>query len=123
MPILDVEMVLRPGERLEPGLAQVLAGRAREALAAPAGTTWVKVHALAAEQYAEDGGEPEGVYPVFVSVLKARWVEPAARQEEVARLTRAVAAACGRPAENVHLFYQPEGAGRVAFGGRLVPEA
>lgn len=123
MPILDVEMVLRPGERLEPGLAQALASRAGEALAAPAGTTWVKVHALGAEHYAEDGGVPEGVYPVFVSVLKARWVEPAARQAEVARLTRAVAEACGRPAENVHLFYEPEGAGRVAFGGRLVPEA
>jgi phenylpyruvate tautomerase PptA (4-oxalocrotonate tautomerase family) len=115
--------VLRPGERLEPGLAQALASRAREALAAPAGTTWVKVHALAAEQYAEDGGVPEGVYPVFASVLKAQWVAPEARQQEVDRLTQAVAEACGRPVENVHVFYQPEGAGRVAFGGRLVPES
>jgi len=123
MPILDVEIVLRPGERLESGLAQVLAQRTAEALKAPAGTTWVKLRALAAAHYAEDGGVPEGVYPVFVSVLKARWVAPAARQAEVARLTRAVAEACGRPAENVHLFYEPEGAGRVAFGGKLVPEA
>lgn len=123
MPILDVEIVLRPGERLDPGLASALAQSAGTALAAPAGTTWVKLHPLAAEHYAEDGGVPEGVYPVFVSLLKARWVAAEARQEEVERLTRAVAEACGRPAENVHLFYQPEGAGRVAFGGRLVPEA
>ena len=79
--------------------------------------------AYAAEHYAEDGGVPEGVYPVFVSVLKARWPAPEARQGEVDRLTAAVAEASHRPAENVHLFYQPEGAGRVAFGGRLVPEA
>lgn len=123
MPILDFEIVLRPGERLDPGLALTLARSAGAALAAPADTTWVKLRALAAEHYAEDGGVPEGVYPVFVSLLKARWVAPAARQEEVERLTRAVAGACGRPAENVHLFYEPEGAGRVAFGGRLVPDA
>ncbi len=41
------------------------------------------------------------------------------RIHEVRRLTDAIAAACGRPAENVHLVYAPAGRGRVAFGGRL----
>jgi hypothetical protein len=61
------------------------------------------------------------VYPVFVSVLKARLPSLGRLALEVAELTRAVAAVCHRPAENVHVVYQPEAAGRVSFGGRLVP--
>lgn len=35
-------------------------------------------------------------------------------------LTAALARASGRPAERVHLEYAPAGAGRIAFGGRLI---
>jgi hypothetical protein len=33
---------------------------------------------------------------------------------------QAIAHSCGRGVENVHLFYQPEDRGRVAFGERVV---
>ena len=120
MPILDVEIVLKPSEMLSRDLAPELANRAGEVFGAAPGTTWVKVSAIAAEHYAENGGPPEGVYPVFVSVLKAKLPTAAELQTEIASLTAAVAQVCARPPENVHVIYLPEGSGRVAFGGKQV---
>jgi len=80
----------------------------------------VKVSPIAAEHYAENnGGAPEAVYPVFVSVLKMKLPPPDRLQAEVVSLTAAVAQVCARPLENVHILYLPEGAGRVAFGGEV----
>ena len=123
MPILEGENFVKPGENLPVGLAAEIAERAGALLAASAGQTWVKVRALPAEAYAESGGgPPHGIYPVFVTILKARRPEPHRLQAEVAGLTQAIANACKRPAENVHILYLPDGAGRVAFGGQIVPE-
>jgi phenylpyruvate tautomerase PptA (4-oxalocrotonate tautomerase family) len=121
MPILDVEVVLRPGETLDPQLAGQIADRAASIFDAAPGGTWVKLRGLPSQQYAEDsGGPPSGVYPVFVSVLKARQPSPAAMAAEAARLAAAVARVCGRPQENVHVLYLPDAAGRIAFGGKLL---
>ncbi len=120
MPILDVEIILRPGESLNRELAAELADRAGQVFGSPAGTTWVKVKAIPHEGYAENGGAlPEGVRPVFVSVLKWKLPAPEAMQAEVAELTEAVARACACSPEHVHIQYLPEGAGRVAFGGKV----
>ena len=43
MPILDVELVLEPGEALRPELAGELADQAGEVFGAAPGTTWVKL--------------------------------------------------------------------------------
>lgn len=44
-----------------------------------------------------------------------------ALRDEVAALTRVVAASCDRPTDNVHVLYgAPAAAGRLAFGGSLV---
>jgi phenylpyruvate tautomerase PptA (4-oxalocrotonate tautomerase family) len=124
MAILDLEIVLRPDELLAPGLAGDLAERCGEVLDSPPGNTWVKLHSVPREHYAENGGgPPEGVYPVFVSVLKARLPAPEALSTEVARLTAAVARGTGRSAEHVHVVYLPAGGGRVAFGGKVLPAA
>lgn len=121
MPILDVEVVLRPEETLPAGRARTIAVRAGQVFGAAPGATWVKLHALPAADYAENGTEPDaGVHPVFVTVLKAQVPVPAALQAEITALTQAVAEACDRSPENVHVLYLPAGAGRVAFGGRLV---
>jgi phenylpyruvate tautomerase PptA (4-oxalocrotonate tautomerase family) len=122
MPILDIEMAICQDEALAPGLAADIADRSGEVFGSPPGSTWVKLRAIPCDHYAENGGgPPDGVYPVFVSVLKARLPAPDALRAEVARLTAAVAEATGRPAENIHIVYLPAGAGRVAFGGELVP--
>lgn len=121
MPILDIEIVTRPGERLSPTLAADLANRAAEAFNSADGTTWVKLRALSHDQYGENGGDPsQGIYPVFVSVLKARQPSPEQLQVEINDLTAVVARMCNRPEQNVHILYLPEAAGRIAFGGTLV---
>jgi phenylpyruvate tautomerase PptA (4-oxalocrotonate tautomerase family) len=121
MPILEVTLVLKPGESLPPGLAPALADAAAAVFGSEPGGTWVQLTALPADHYSENGGgPPAGVIPVFVRVLKSRLPEPDALRAEAQRLAAAVAAVAGRPAENVHIIYEPPGAGRVAFGGRLV---
>jgi phenylpyruvate tautomerase PptA (4-oxalocrotonate tautomerase family) len=121
MPILDVEIILRRDETLREQLATELAHVAGEVFGAPAGTTWVKVKGIPRTHYAENGdGPPSGVYPVFVSILKRRLPSPAEMRAEAVRLTSLIAGVCGRPPENVHLMYLPEGAGRVFFGGQPV---
>ena len=121
MPILDVEIVIRPGETLNHDLVTELANRAGDIFVAPSGSTWVKLRTLSHENYAENGGNsPIDFFPVFVSVLTARLPAADKMQIEVAKLTAAIAQACGRPEENVHIIYLPEGAGRVSFGGKLL---
>jgi phenylpyruvate tautomerase PptA (4-oxalocrotonate tautomerase family) len=120
MPILRVEIVLRPGETLPPGLAAALAESAGQLCGAPAGAIWVRLTGLPAWNYAENDTPAGSVHPVFVNVLKAALPPPERLAVEAAQLTEVIARLCGRPAENVHLFFEPAGAGRVAFGGRLV---
>jgi hypothetical protein len=72
--------------------------------------------------YAENGTDAlsAGVHPVFVRVLKRALPEGPLLVEEVQALTEAVAMATGRPSDQVHVAYEPSGAGRVSFGGRIV---
>lgn len=121
MPILEVELVGPLRETAREGLAARIADRAAEVFGAEPGTCWVALREIPREDYAEcGGGPPAGVSPVIVRVLQARVAAGAALAAEVEALTRAIAGACGRPAENVHLIYEPPGAGRVAFGGGLL---
>jgi phenylpyruvate tautomerase PptA (4-oxalocrotonate tautomerase family) len=120
MPILEVEVVLRPNEFLVSDLAERLAEAAAGTFASPKGSVWVKLRAIQLTEYAENGGLLEGVQPVFVKVLKSKVPRRGELEHEIARLTEALARACERPPENVHVVYEPDGTGRAAFGGRLV---
>lgn len=121
MPIVDVEIILRPDEELASGLAGELADALGTILESRPGGTWVKVRGFSRDRYAENGGAPDGVFPIVVQILKSRLDAGADLQSEAEQITGAVARICGRPPENVHLIYLPEGSGRVAFGGELVP--
>jgi phenylpyruvate tautomerase PptA (4-oxalocrotonate tautomerase family) len=121
MPIIDIEIVLQPNEKLRSKLAGELADRAAEILVSPKGGTWVKIHPIKNEHYAENGAGPdEGIYPVFVSILKAQPPESHAMRTEALSLAAAIALACARPPENVHIFYEPAAAGRALLGGTMV---
>jgi phenylpyruvate tautomerase PptA (4-oxalocrotonate tautomerase family) len=123
MPILNVQIVLRPGEELPAGLASAIAEAAVPVFGAPPGNIWVLVKALPTSAYAEDSSPPgEGIFPVFASVLKARLGPIEKLKEEAMRLSKAIATVCQRPPENVHILYEPEGMGRIAFGGHLMME-
>jgi len=121
MPILDVEIVTYQNEHMPPDLAMELADQAGEVFDSAPGNTWVKVHLIAGENYAENMVASDSVFPVIVSVLKAKTPSPESLQAEVTRLTAIIAHVCNRPQENIHIIYLPEGAGRVAFGGKMVP--
>ena len=114
MPILDVEIVASNTEtNLPADLTQSLADDAARVFVTPQGSIWVKVRVIPSTHYAEDNEAPSGVYPVFPTVLKSRLPEGSALEDEIARILN-----CSE--ENVHIFYQPDGAGRVAFGEKLV---
>jgi phenylpyruvate tautomerase PptA (4-oxalocrotonate tautomerase family) len=121
VPIVEIEIVLRAGERLPPDLTKDLADRLGEVFAAPNGTTWVKLRRLSVDDYAENGRRlSETGLPVFVSVLKRMRPPRDQMQGEVDRITDLVAAACGRAPDQVHVIYHVDGSGRVAFGGSIV---
>ena len=120
MPVLELRVVGELTGGLAAGLAQRIADAAAEVLGSEPRGTWVAVETVAADSYAENGGVEPGVAPVFVRVLLRDGAPREGAAEQAAALTAAVARCCGRPPENVHLFYQPAAAGRVAFGGRLV---
>ena len=116
MPILDVEIVGSvPNEER---LAQRLADAAGRALDSRPEGTWVKVHRIDSDSYAENAGTGE-FSPVFISLILASPPQGATLKSQMAALTEAVALTLGRPAENVHILLQPPARGRISFGGKL----
>ena len=120
MPIVEIEIVLKPNEFIQSEVAEELADQLGGIFNSPKGTTWIKIRALERDHYSENRGTPDGVFPVFVSVLKSMLPGRDEMQKEVEMITGAVAQVCGRPSGNVHVIYLPEGKGRVAFGGKIV---
>ncbi len=122
MPILEIEIVLHPGEILMSDLAAQLANAGARILQSQPRGTWVKLKSLDSVQYAEnDSGSGLDFYPVFVKVLKYR-LEQDRTAYEADQLAEAIGLLCSRPKENVHVIFEPEGRGRVAFGGKLSKE-
>ena len=121
MPIIDIELVVAPNGMPAPGLAQSLADAVGRALGSLAGQTWVRLHLLAREHYAENESTLASTeLPVFVTVLKRTLPAQAELSAEVATLTNAIAVALGRAASRVHVEYAPAANERVSFGGNLV---
>lgn len=120
MPIVDVEVVGPVGDGIQRGLAKRIADAFGAELNSPPQGTWVKVRFLDERDYAENGpGPPDGGLPVFVSVLLRERPERDALAQHSLQLAAAVADACGRPRERVHIVFEPAALGRVAFGGHL----
>lgn len=120
MPILDVEVVLCRDECLPQDFAVRLAECGGEVFGQTPGTTWVKLHTIPADCFAENGGGPvAGCSPVFVSVLMMEMPPRKKLEPMINRLRLVIASLSGRQAINVHIFFMPEGAGRVYMGGRL----
>jgi phenylpyruvate tautomerase PptA (4-oxalocrotonate tautomerase family) len=120
MPIVDVEVVGPVADGIRVGLAQRLADAIGAALGSPPQGTWVRVRFLEELAYAENGaGRPEDARPVFVSILLGELPDRDVLSQHALRLATAVAKACGRPSERVHIVFEPAALGRIAFGGRL----
>lgn len=120
MPIVDIEIILKPNEMLRDDLASETADALGKIFDSPPGTTWVKLHALTAVRYAENGETQKSIFPIFVKIIRSRMAGPDEIQNEVTMITSELARICERPPENVQIIFEPNGAGRVAFGGKLV---
>jgi phenylpyruvate tautomerase PptA (4-oxalocrotonate tautomerase family) len=121
MPILEIEMVTADAAEPAEGQAAALAGACAKVFDSPEGRTWVRLRTLPRAHYAENGGgPPDGVQPVFVSVLKSSPPYGDHRQNEAKKLAEAVAFVLERPPENVHIVYEPAAKGRIAYGGNLL---
>jgi phenylpyruvate tautomerase PptA (4-oxalocrotonate tautomerase family) len=122
MPILDIERVLPDGEEAVPaGLAAVLADATGRVFGSAPGRTWVRLRALPASAYAENGTTlSSDALPVFVTVLLAQPPKGDALAAQVRALADAVAQALHIEATRVHVQLAPPGMGRQAFGGTLM---
>jgi len=121
VPIFDIRFVASDSTTAQSPSAQELADALGKALGSQPGQTWVLLHAHPAALYAENEVRlTEADYPVFVTVLLAHPPDARARLEQVRAITAAVASCMVRPEERIHVEYAPSGAGRLAFGGKLV---
>ena len=118
MPILEIDHV-GPLAR-HAGAAQRIADRAGDALGARTGGTWVRLREIAPADYAESGA-PTTTRPVIARVLRFELPPPIERATSALELARILAEELDRPREQVHIVFEPPAAGRVAFGGELVP--
>lgn len=122
MPIIRLKLIVQHDtERLGKETLQTLADELGIYFDSEPSGTWVEVEYLPVEQYAENRFElPGDTKTTFMYVLKHHLPT----EEEVAReavdLARIVSKRLQRPLRNTHIFYEPPGKGRIAFGGRLV---
>ncbi len=104
-----------------PRQLQSLADALGELFGSQPSGTWVKARQQQRAYYAENRIEVSpDLRPVIVEVLKS---EPDSGKNlaiEAAAVCAVVAQVLGRRTENVHVIYQPDARGRVAFGGQLV---
>ena len=120
MPRLDVEFVGEVDDGRS-GLAARLADAAGAVFDSPPLETWVRLRFLSEDDYAENAGGPEaGVRPVFVTVLLGSPPDEDTLAVQAEALCQAVSSASQRPAENVHILFEPAARGRIAFGGKLL---
>ena len=121
MPIIDVLVVCKTPEQLRAVSAQALADSLGEVLQAAPGRIWVRTHTMTAAAYAENSALLDDLeLPAFVTVMHSHLPEGEALTGEVQAITAAVAKCIRRSNERVHVQYEPAGAGRQAFGGKLV---
>ena len=120
MPIVHIQLVGQPPSNISTGLAQRLADIIGKVLGSRPRGTWVKIQILDPHLYAENAETDTEIRPVFVSILKRNVPSGDRLKREIKALTQAIAHACERPEDNIHILYEPAGAGRIAFGGVLV---
>ena len=122
MPIVQLQLVIRDdSERIARETLQLLADELGAYFQSGTAGTWVRVDYVPFEQYAENQETlQDDTKPTLVYVLKYRTPDEDRRAREAKALARIVADLLRRPERNTHIIYEPDGKGRVAFGGLLV---
>jgi phenylpyruvate tautomerase PptA (4-oxalocrotonate tautomerase family) len=119
MPMLDVRIVGEPSGPPARGqsLARHLADMVADIIHVPANSVWITVETVPVDHYAENGELAPEQLPVFVKISKLKVDGAEALAPEAAALTRAFAAALGRPEAAIRIFYQV--IDRVSLGGKM----
>lgn len=121
MPIVNIQLVIEDTDSIADGVVQALADRLGELFGSDPGGVWVKVSCLPRSQYAENRScLSSAIKPTFVEILHRRLPETPELAQQADRVADVVAAVLGRAKENTHVLFLPEGAFRVAFGGKLL---
>jgi len=121
MPIVDVTIVVGRDEKVTSGLTQALADGIGRVLNSAPGQTWVRLHPITQDRYAENNSPLSSTdLPVFVTMLTRQTLDQSQLVATIAKLTQAISEATGRPSDRVHIEYAPSAIGRVAFGGKLM---
>ena len=122
MPIVQLQLVIRDdSERVAHETLQLLADELGEYFQSGAAATWVKVDYIPFEQYAENRETlRDDARPTLVHVLKYKIPDQERLAQEAKELACIVANALLRPERHTHIIYEPDGKGRVAFGGLLL---
>ena len=123
MPIIDVEVMTGAADPEAVGkeALQLLADELGSLFGSEPGGTWVRLHSIDRNAYAENGAAvgPDA-RPTFVNILRAESPERGALRQEMKEVAEIVARTLDRPRENVHVLYAPDAIGRIGFGGVLV---
>ena len=102
MPIIDVSIVVGRDAPIAGDLAQSLANAIGVALLSPPGETWLRLHVLPEDRYAENNGPVRPTeLPVFVVLLARVIPEPAQFADSVNIINGVVSEVTGRARENV----------------------
>lgn len=116
MPIVDIEFV-GPIE----SDSQTYADRLADVFESAPGSTWVRLRSLDPACYAENGS-PTQFRPVFVSVLLRERPSGEALHLLAGEISETVATLARRSNSEIHVLFEERGAGRLAFGGGLIPD-
>ena len=130
MPIFHIEM-LEDASPPDPGLPKKLADALGLLLEADHGHAWVRVSRCPRGEYAENGDGPVPPWVFVRVILRALPPEipppghktiPAAHAlaGRALGIARIVSEHTGRELSDVHVYFDPPAAGRIAFGGVLV---
>lgn len=121
MPILKITAVESPEYPLPSrSVLQRIGDDLGEVFGAQAGSVWVQLHALAQDHYVENLiPAAETPSPIFLSVLMYQVPTLEARAALATAIADCVGQALNRPAELVHILFEPPAKGRIAFGGKL----
>lgn len=122
MPIIDIELVEdEVPQPVSAEIVQALADGLGELFGSHQAGTWVRMRYLPRGQYAENQEVvDQSIRPVFVTVLKADSGDEQLRASEAKAIADEVSRLLQRPVQNTHILFQPDAAGRIAFGGELV---
>jgi hypothetical protein len=102
-------------------MLQLLADELGEYFQSGTAATWIRVDYIPFEQYAENQETLcDDARPTLVHVLKYKMPDQERLALEAKELARIVADLLRRHERDIHIIYEPDGKGRVAFGGLLV---